>query len=328
MTGVNGGPGWFSVRETEPGVHLIAEPGHVNSYLVLGDDLALLYDTGMGIGNIGDVVRDITALPLLVVNSHHHYDHRGGNASLVGVAKEFAAHAEGAERHEAPAPREWLAAYAHVAHAMRRRYEGLRALDIHHGFYLTDSRIEVREVPELADWRIEAVRPTRLLREGDTLDLGGRRLQVLHTPGHSPDGICLWEPDTGLLLAGDTLISGTFWAHVPGADVPAFAASTARLAELPVTTALLGHNLRHRASQGFVADVAAAFAAVRDGQTRPVRATDSFGDEALRHDFDGFAILTSPHNAHHPHDPHDRNGTEDRKDHEDTDDLEDRDAAA
>jgi glyoxylase-like metal-dependent hydrolase (beta-lactamase superfamily II) len=292
---MNGRPplSWFSVQETGPDVYLIAEPGHVNSYLVLGEDLALLYDTGMGIGAIGEEVRALTALPLLVVNSHHHYDHRGGNASLVGLAKEFAAHADGAERHGAPAPREWLEAYAHVAHAMRRRYEGLRALDIHHGFYLTDSAIEVRPVPELADWRIEAVRPTRLLREGDVLDLGGRRLTVLHTPGHSPDGICLWEPDTGLLLAGDTLISGTFWAHVPGADVPAFADSTARLAELPVVAALLGHNLRHRAPRGFVADVAAAFADVRDGLTRPVRAKDAFGAEAWRHDFDGFAVLTA-----------------------------------
>ncbi|MGP3968086.1 MBL fold metallo-hydrolase [Streptomyces sp. 6N223] len=292
MTGAR--PGWFSVREAGPGVYLIAEPGHVNSYLVVGEDVALLYDTGMGIRNIGDEVQALTSLPLLVVNSHHHYDHRGGNASLLGLAKEFAAHADGAELHAAPAPREWLEAYAHAAHVMRRRYEGLCALDTHHGFHLTDSRVEVRPVPELADWRIEAVRPTRLLREGDTLDLGGRRLQVLHTPGHSPDGICLWEADTGLLLAGDTLISGTFFAHVPGADVTAFADSTARLAELPVTTALLGHNLRHRESRGFVADVAAAFAAVRDGRTSPVRATDMFGEAALRHDFDGFAVLTPP----------------------------------
>jgi glyoxylase-like metal-dependent hydrolase (beta-lactamase superfamily II) len=291
------GPGWFSVREAGPGVpgvYLIAEPGHVNSYLVVGENVALLYDTGMGIGNIAEEVRALTPLPLLVVNSHHHYRHRGGNASLLGLAKEFAVHVDGAASHAEPAPRAWLAAYGEAAHALRRRYEGLRALDTHHGFYLTDSRTEVRDVPELAGWRIEAVPPTRLLREGDTLDLGGRRLEVLHTPGHSPDGICLWEADTGLLLAGDTLVSGTFLANVPGADIAAFADSTARLAELPLTAALLGHNLRHRETGGFVADVAAAFAAVRDGRTKPVRATDIYGEAARRHDFDGFAVLTAP----------------------------------
>jgi glyoxylase-like metal-dependent hydrolase (beta-lactamase superfamily II) len=293
MTGAGAGAGWFSVREAGPGVYLIAEPGHVNSYLVVGEDLALLYDTGMGIGEIATEVRTLTKLPLLVVNSHHHYDHRGGNASLLGVAKEFAAHADGAPLHEAPAPREWLTAYAHIAEHMRARYESLHALDANGGFFLTDSRIEVRPVPELSHWRIEAVRPTRLLREGDEIDLGGRRLAVLHTPGHSPDGVCLWEAETGVLLAGDTLISGTFFAHVTGADVPAFAESTRRLAELPVTAALLGHNLRHRESRGFVADVAAAFAAVRDGRTRPARSTDMFGVTAWRHDFDGFAVLTA-----------------------------------
>ena len=286
------GPGWFSARETGPGVHLIAEPGHVNSYLVVGDSLALLYDTGMGIGDIGREVRALTGLPLLVVNSHHHYDHRGGNASLVGEANEFAAHTAGADLYGSPAPRDWLESYAHIARGLRERYEELHALDTA-GFFLTDSRIEVRPVPELTHWRIEAVRPTRLLREGDVLDLGGRRLHVLHTPGHSPDGICLWEPETGLLLAGDTLISGTFFAHIPGADIPAFADSTRRLAELPVATALLGHNLRHRESAEFVARVAEAFERVRDGRTRPGRWADMFGTAVWRHDFDGFAVLTA-----------------------------------
>jgi glyoxylase-like metal-dependent hydrolase (beta-lactamase superfamily II) len=287
------GPQWFSVRETGPGAYVIAEPGHVNSYLLLGDDLALLYDTGMGMGDIGGEVRKLTSLPLLVVNSHHHFDHRGGNASLAGYAKDIAVHADGADLHTTPAPREWLESYGHIARGLRERYEEFHALDTG-GFFLTDSRIEVRPVPELADWRIEAVRPSRLLREGDVLDLGGRRLEVLHTPGHSPDGICLWEPETGLLLAGDTLISGTFFAHVPGADVAAFAASTCRLARLPVTTALLGHNLRHRGSRTFVGQVAEAFEAVRDGRTRPTASADMFGAPVRRHDFDGFAVLTAP----------------------------------
>ncbi|MGW4073654.1 MBL fold metallo-hydrolase [Streptomyces asiaticus] len=284
--------GWFSVRETAPGVHLIAEPGHVNSYLVQGDELALLYDSGMGIGDIGREVRALTSLPLLVVNSHHHFDHRGGNASLIGEARDFAAHPAGADRHGTPAPREWLEMYAHVARGLRESYRAVHALDSA-GFFLTDSRIEVRPMPDLAEWRIDAVRPTRLLREGDVLDLGGRRLQVLHTPGHSPDGVCLWEPETGLLLAGDTLISGTFFAHVPGADVPAFADSTRRLAGMPVVTALLGHNLRHRESADFVGRVAEGFEQVRDGRTRPTRSADMFGTPAWRHDFDGFAVLTS-----------------------------------
>ncbi|MGX1668011.1 MBL fold metallo-hydrolase [Streptomyces sp. NPDC055400] len=290
------GRDWFSVRETGPGTFLIAEPGHVNSYLVVGDDLALLYDTGMGIGDIGREVRALTSLPLLVVNSHHHYDHRGGNASLVGEAKDFAVHEAGADLHGEPAPREWLETYGHIAQDMRQRYIELSALSAE-GFFLTDSRIEVRPVPELTQWRIDAVRPTRLLREGEQLDLGGRRLHVLHTPGHSPDGICLWEPGSGQLLAGDTLISGTFFAHVPGADVPAFAASTRRLAELPVRTALLGHNLRHREGHYFVGRVAEAFDQVVRRRTRPVRRQDMFGAPAMWHAFDGFAVLTAPENG-------------------------------
>jgi metal-dependent hydrolase (beta-lactamase superfamily II) len=74
---------WFEIRELGDGIHLIAEPGHVNSFLVSGTTTALLFDSGMGIAPIVDVVQELTELPLIVVNSHDHLDHRGGNASLL-----------------------------------------------------------------------------------------------------------------------------------------------------------------------------------------------------------------------------------------------------
>ena len=48
----------------------------------------------------------------------------------------------------------------------------------------------------------------RLLFDGDSLDLGGRRLSVLHTPGHSPGHVCFWEPERGYLFSGDLVYAG------------------------------------------------------------------------------------------------------------------------
>ncbi|TMB80797.1 MAG: MBL fold metallo-hydrolase [Chloroflexi bacterium] len=70
---------WFEVSKLEPGVYLVSEPGHVNSWLIEGSTSAVLFDTGLGVANIRKVAEEITPRKLLVVNSHYHFDHTGGN---------------------------------------------------------------------------------------------------------------------------------------------------------------------------------------------------------------------------------------------------------
>ncbi len=48
----------------------------------------------------------------------------------------------------------------------------------------------------------------RPLADGDVISIAGTDLQVLHTPGHSPGGVCLYSPDLGAVLSGDTLFHG------------------------------------------------------------------------------------------------------------------------
>ncbi|WAL64395.1 MBL fold metallo-hydrolase [Amycolatopsis cynarae] len=281
---------WFTTRPLADGVYVLSEPGHVNSFLVLGDERALLFDTGMGIGSILGEVRTITDLPLLVVNSHHHFDHRGGNAELAPHAIDIAVHPAGVDAH-GEAPAEWHAEYEKLARRTVERFGEFARLDYETFFTLTGAQT-VRPIPDLSGWRIPATRPTRTLADGELLDLGGRVLRVLHSPGHSPDGLCLWDETTGSLLAGDTLLAAAFWAHFPESDIAVFAGTTARLAELPTRQVLVAHNLRCVLPGSFPAQAAEAFAAVRDGRTRPVPYADPFGNPLLRHDFDGFAIFS------------------------------------
>ena len=73
---------WFEVYKLTDTVYAIYEDGQfeeVISYLVLGDDKAVLIDTGNGIGDIKAVVYRITDLPVMVLNTHTHGDHIGGN---------------------------------------------------------------------------------------------------------------------------------------------------------------------------------------------------------------------------------------------------------
>lgn len=82
------------------------------------------------------------------------------------------------------------------------------------------------------------------LADGQTLQVGGLRLMVMHTPGHSPGGICLHEPVQQVLFAGDTLFArGYGRVDLPGSDAAAMGASLARLAGLPPgTTVYSGHG--------------------------------------------------------------------------------------
>ena len=76
---------WFDVYEIVPGVYSIHEPHQwqeVISYLIVGDDRAVIFDTGNGIGDMRAIVDSLTDLPVVVVNSQAHFDHVGGNQQV------------------------------------------------------------------------------------------------------------------------------------------------------------------------------------------------------------------------------------------------------
>ena len=73
---------WFETEKIGEGLFRISEPRHyeeTNCYLVEGSERALLIDSGLGVGDIGSVVKKLTVKPLAVVASHVHWDHIGGH---------------------------------------------------------------------------------------------------------------------------------------------------------------------------------------------------------------------------------------------------------
>ena len=84
--------------------------------------------------------------------------------------------------------------------------------------------------------------PTRVLRDGDILDLGGRRLEVLHTPGHSPGHMCFWEAERGYLFTGDLVYKDVLFAYYPSTDPEAYLQSLERVASLPVRRVFPAHH--------------------------------------------------------------------------------------
>src|SRR5262245_30288281 len=116
---------WFVTRPLGDDVHVIAEPPHVNSYLIIGTRRAALFDTRMAIANIRAAAEQLTDRDLLVVNSHSHWDHRGGNAPF----RQIAIHESGRVAFQEPIAPEELTGYAAFVAEMLEKFKVYREID-------------------------------------------------------------------------------------------------------------------------------------------------------------------------------------------------------
>ena len=227
---------WFTTETVDDGIVMLTEP-HVarlwraNIYLVRGRDRDLLVDSGMGVASLRAALPD---RPLEVFTTHGHLDHIGGHAEYAD--RPILVHA--LER-DALARPEGLTglSYASLSHARRCEYQAA-------GF--DTEGLMVDAVPsagyDLAAHRFAGVAATRLVDEGDILDLGTRRFEVLHLPGHSPGSLGLWEQATGTLIAGDAIYDGILIDSTADADIPTYLATMERLRALPVRVVHGGHK--------------------------------------------------------------------------------------
>jgi glyoxylase-like metal-dependent hydrolase (beta-lactamase superfamily II) len=234
---------WFEVYRVAPGTFALYEPHQSEetiSYLILGSQRALLFDTGMGIANIRRLTAQLTNLPVTVLNSHTHNDHVGGNYlfdHIDGLDTDFT-------RHNALGSR---------ADAQSEITPGQICGPLPPGF----DPVAYQTHP----WKI-----TTTIHDGDRIDLGGRTLTILSTPGHTPDALSLLDPAAGLLFTGDTYYPGTLWLYRPETDPAAYAHSIQRLAALaPHLKMVLGAHNVPIAPPSVLPQLVAAFDAVRAG---------------------------------------------------------------
>jgi glyoxylase-like metal-dependent hydrolase (beta-lactamase superfamily II) len=213
---------WFELYRVAPQVFAIYEPHQAEetiSYLIVGEKQALLFDTGMGISDIQKVVSGLTHLLIVVLNSHTHNDHVGGNwqfETVYGMDTDFTrANAKGSRQD-----------------AQDELGSGMICGDLPKGF---DSKAYATR-----PWRI-----SRFLHDHDKIDLGGRTLEVLSTPGHTPDAISLLDRAHGLLFTGDTYYPAPIWLYRPETNLDDYVASVKRLAaRAPQVKLVLGaHNI-------------------------------------------------------------------------------------
>ena len=103
-------------------------------------------------------------------------------------------------------------------------------------------RCDLPEGYDVSGYELFQGKPTRVLRDGDVIDIGGRRIEVCHTPGHSPGHMCFWEKERGYLFTGDLVYKDTLFAYYPSTDPEAYLASLERIAALPARKVFPAHH--------------------------------------------------------------------------------------
>jgi hydroxyacylglutathione hydrolase len=235
---------YFSVEDLGHGTFSIGEPRYYQqnyAYLIVGENRALLFDSGTGTRDMAPVVRSLTRLPLTVMVSHLHFDHLGG-----------------------------IKSFAHVAMIdLPETRADVRGGIFRPGRYEYSGFVDGLAAPEvkIAEW----------YKPGDSIDLGGRKLTVLSTPGHTPSSAALYDAAAGRLFIGDYIYPTTLYAFLPGASLSAYHQTAQNLlASLPSSTILWTAHCC-RAGEGLAApwltmkdlqDLDHALMAVKDGKAQ------------------------------------------------------------
>lgn len=256
---------WFEVYKVAPGTFAIYEPHQAEeiiSYLILGTKQAVLFDTGMGISSISKVTKQLTGKPVVVLNSHTHNDHVGGNWEFPYV---FAMDTDFTRKN----------ALGSRADAQAEIAPGQICGKLPAGF--NPKAYETRR------WK-----PFHFVHDGFKINLGARTVEIVATPGHTPDSIALIDRANGLLFTGDTYYPAPIWLYRPETDMDAYVASVKRLAALaPKVKMVLGAHNIPVADPDVLPKLVDAIMAVRSGKG-DVKAEG--GGKAI-HTFQGFKFL-------------------------------------
>lgn len=222
------GTDWYQVDTIDEATFAIREPRYWQkniNYLLLGDERALLFDTGSGRGDIAGLAAQRTTLPIVALCSHAHYDHIGNHHQFASVAMP-----------DLPEHR----ACTHAGR-YRSRWRGTLAV--------RPRRFDITE------W----------WQPGTSIDLGSRVIEIFHAPGHSSDSIVLLDRERRQLFVGDFIYPYDLFMFLPGSGLADYRRTTDRLLRLMgcADVMLPGHEGFMEPSA--LTTLAEALAAIADG---------------------------------------------------------------
>jgi glyoxylase-like metal-dependent hydrolase (beta-lactamase superfamily II) len=209
---------WFTIDKIDEDTYIISEYRHweeTHCYLLNGKNSSLIIDTGLGISNIYDEIKKLTNKPVIAIATHIHWDHIGGHKYF----PDFCAHEEEIS---------WLS--------------GEFPLSIEIIRDMVMDRCDAPEGYDVNSYEFFQGKPTRVLKGGEVIDIGDRKIEVIHTPGHSPGHMCFFEGEKGYLFTGDLVYKDTLFAYYPSTDPKAYLNSLEILSSLESKRVFPAHH--------------------------------------------------------------------------------------
>lgn len=210
---------WFTVEKIDEDTYAISEYKHweeTHCYLLNGTERSLLIDTGLGVSNIKKIVEALTNKPVIVIATHVHYDHIGGHFYF----NNFYTHKNEVE---------WINGKFPLS------LEYVKKL-------LIEKPCKFPKDFNIDKYKIFKGKPTKIVKDKDIIDLGNRKIKIIHTPGHSPGHMCFYEENSGYLFTGDLVYMGELIMFFPSTDPVEFMNSIKKISKLPIRRILPGHH--------------------------------------------------------------------------------------
>ena len=261
---------WFRIAELVKNIFLIEEPGHVNSFLIVGAETSVLIDSGTGLSDIRTVVSPLLRENHLTLNTHWHFDHIGGNTQFekVGIS-----------------PLEKDLVQKGLSNKL------LKAI------YIDPCLQQGMPLPEGFDpegYQILGCDPKIDIKDGDCFDLGGRILTAISTPGHTHGSMSFLDDLTESLFCGDFVYRGTLYAHFADSDQEQYVQTLDRLADpAPKFTRIFTAHNEPVLERSFLESVRKGFDQILSG-TKTSRQVTDWGMPSDFYQFDEFDVLVKP----------------------------------
>jgi len=267
---------WYDVYRLHDWLYALNEGGQYDEalmYLVIGDERAVVVDGGTGIGRLDLLVEELTDKPCFLLLTHTPNDHIGGCKDF----DEIAVYDDAMSRESA-------------AEGLGRDKMG----------EIIEGDNVIREYPQGFDPDSYYAPPytvTRWLRDGDRVELGGRTLEVIYTPGHSSDHLCLLDRGSRYLWMGDLFYTGGVTTYLPGGDHDSFIESCRRLVDLmPHYDMLLPAHNEPLVEKEIMVELMKAAEDVKAGRLTEYRESRSvavnYNILVRRYQFSRFALIT------------------------------------
>jgi glyoxylase-like metal-dependent hydrolase (beta-lactamase superfamily II) len=225
---------WFDIKRIDPALSLITEP-HVsgpfqrNVWHVRGRSRDLIVDSGSGLSSLRAGCGHLFRSPVTTIATHAHREQVGGHHEF----KDCWAH-----KMEVSESAELNVRFLSSPPEFAVRGDKLTPVD--GGEFVIDALpLEGIDVPS---WHKTSVRVTRILEEGDVVDLGDRAFEVLHLPGCTPGSIGLWDRESGVLFSGAALYEDLCGQNIQSRSMDRWVRTLLRLRELPVSVVYPGRR--------------------------------------------------------------------------------------